>query len=148
MSKEAIKRGQLIADNIRKILLNVDLRIVYAQGEIETARADYALYARLDGVGNERRALTAKSRIECYKIYIKNIMKVKSEVTLGLDKVLERYTPKQKRIWVMYFLEKATINEIATEAGYVTRNVDKIIQQFKLDLNDFYKEAEDNGKTN
>lgn len=142
MGKDEIKRGQLIADNIRKILLNVDLRIVYAQGEIETAQADYELYSRLD---NQRKALTAKARIECYKVYIENILKVKNEVSFGLNEVLDRYTPKQKRIWIMYFIEKASIQEIATEANYVTRNVDKIIQQFKSDLNYYYKEAEPNG---
>lgn len=140
MGKEEINRGQLIADNIRKILLNIDLRLLYCKGEIDLAEADFQCQSRFDSPSAKRKAMTAKSRIEVFSIYAENLNRARNEITSGLEQVLNTYSPKQKQIWTMYFIEKATIQEISTKVNYVTRNVDKIVQQFKLDLANNYSE--------
>ena len=99
---DSAERGQSIADNIRKILLNCDLRLVHAQGEIELANQEYKLYSKLGGQANARKALRAKARRETYKIYVDNINKTKSQISAGLNKVLSRYTPKYQRIWIIF----------------------------------------------
>lgn len=136
--KDDLERGQKIADNIRKILLNCDLRIVYATGELKLANEDFKLNAKLGGVGGERKALRAKARAETYKVYIKTINKVKGEISMGLDRVLARYTPKYKTIWIMYFIEQASIDDICNAVNYSRGNVNVIIKKLKLDLDHHY----------
>ena len=135
MSREEVKKGQLIAENIRKVLLNVDLRIIYAESERKLALEDFRLNSKLGGKSKTRKALRAKARSECFKVYIENVKKVKGEITLSLDAVLSRYTPKYKRIWLMYFLEQASIDEISTAVAYSRESINKIVQKLKLDLN-------------
>ena len=139
MGNEDVKKGQQIAESIRKVLLNVDLRLVYAEGELRLAQEDFKIYSKLGGQSNTRRALKAKARSECFRVFLSNINKAKGEITMGLDAVLSRYTPKYKRIWVMYFLEQASIDEICTEVAYSRENVNKIVQRLKLDLCHHYR---------
>ena len=134
-----VKRGQKIAENIRKILLNCDLRVVYAEGELKLANEDFKLHSKLGGQANARKALRAKACCETYKVYIKNVSKIKGEISLGLDRVLSRYTPKYKTIWLMYFIEQASIDEICNEVNYSRGNINVIIKKLKLDLSHFYK---------
>ena len=132
------KKGQLIAESIRKTLLNVDLRIVDAESKHKLAYEDFKLLSKLGGSANIKKALRSKSESEVYRIYIENISKIKGELTYALDRVLSRYTPKYKRIWTMYFLEKASLQEIATETNYTRIAIDKIIYKLKCDLVDAF----------
>lgn len=136
------KRGKIIADKIRKILYNADLRIVYANGEMKLALADYNLNAKLgDKKTYRRRALTAKARAECFNIYLKNVQRVKNETSVGVNEVLSRYNPRYQRIWVMYFLEKRTLEEICRETNYTLDGMNTIIKKLKLDMSDFYQKG-------
>lgn len=137
-----VERGQKIADNIRKILLNCDLRLVHAQGELELANQEFKLYSKLGGQANARKALRAKAKRDTYKIYVENIGKIKSQVTVGLNKVLSRYTPKYQKIWVMYFMEQASIDEICTAVAYSRGNINVIIKKLKMDLNHHFNGGE------
>lgn len=132
-------RGQKIAENIRKILLNCDLRLVYGEGELKLAQEDFKLHSKASGQASARKALRAKARCETYKVYIKNVSKIKGEISLGLDTVLSRYTPKYKKIWIMYFIEQASIDEICSAVCYSRGNINVIIKKLKLDLDHFYK---------
>ena len=136
---EGVERGQKIAENIRKILLNCDLRIVYAEGEIKLAHEDFKLHSKECGKASARKALRAKARCEAYKVYIKNVQKIKSEISLGLDAVLSRYTPKYKKIWTMYFIEQASIDEICGAVCYSRGNINVIIKKLKMDLDHYYR---------
>ena len=133
--RESVERGQKIADNIRKILLNCDLRIVYATSEVKLASEDFKLHSKLGGTSHQRKALRAKARCETYKIYIKNVEKIKGEISVALDAVLSRYTPKYKKIWIMYFIEQASIDDICNTVNYSRGNINVIIKRLKLDLN-------------
>ena len=133
------ERGQRIADNIRKILLNCDLRLVYAEGELKLAQEDFKLHSKVSGRAHARKALYAKARCDTYKVYMKNVSKIKGEISLGLDTVLSRYSPKYKQIWIMYFIEQASIDDICSAVCYSRGNINVIIKKLKMDLNHFYK---------
>lgn len=139
MGKDSgVERGQQIADNIRKILLNCDLRIVYAEGELKLANEERKLHSKLGGKSHTRKALLAKARCETYKVFIETVKKIKGEISLGLDTVLSRYTPKYKKIWIMYFIEQASIDEICSAVAYSRSNINVIISKLKNDLNHYY----------
>ena len=140
MCDMAIEHGQQIADNIRKLLLNCDLRIVYAEGEIKLANEELKALSKLaDTRAGKRKAIRAKARAETYKIFSKNVNKIKGEITLALDTVLSRYTPKYKTIWWMYFIEQASIDDICSAVAYSRANVNVILKKLRLDLNHYYK---------
>lgn len=146
MNNETAERGQKIADNIRKILLNCDLRLVYADGELKLANEDFKLHSKVGGKAHTRKALLAKARGESYKVYIKNVNKIKGEITVGLDTVLDRYTPKYKKIWIMYFIEQSSIDDICSAVNYSRGNINVIIKKLKMDLCHFYKGEEIDGQ--
>lgn len=132
------EQGQRIAENIRKILLNCDLRLVYAEGELKLAHEDFKLHSKVGGQAHAKKAVRAKARCETYKVYIKNVSKIKGEISLGLETVLSRYTPKYKKIWIMYFIEQASIDDICSAVCYSRGNINVIIKKLKMDLNHFY----------
>lgn len=146
MCNANIERGQVIADNIRKILLNCDLRILHAEAELKIAQQEHKLHSKLGSKNDIKKSLLAKARAEAYKIYIKTINEVKGEVSFNLNQVLSRYTPKYKKIWTMYFIEQASIDDICTAVAYSRGNVNKIIQKLKLDLCHHYNGDQFNGK--
>ncbi len=135
------KKDISIAEKIRKSLLNLDLRIVYGNSQYKTASEDYKLFSKLSkSKSNKRKALNAKIKQECYKVYIKNISNVKEEVSLSLDKILSRYSPKFKEIWYLYFLQKEEIDTIANKMHYSRRQVNRIVAILKDDLINNYEE--------
>jgi DNA-directed RNA polymerase specialized sigma24 family protein len=146
MSETEVKKGNLIADNIRKTLLSVDLRIIDAEAKHKLFYEDFKLHSKFGGASHTKKALRAKAKSEVYRIYIDNIGKIKGEITFALNTVLSRYTPKYKRIWEMYFLEQASIDEIATATNYAKRNVNKIVQKLKLDICSVYGEEGENNE--
>lgn len=137
-----VERGQRIADSIRKVLFNCDLRLIHAQSELDLANQDFKLYSKLDGQANQRKALRAKAKRDTYKIYVENIGKIKNQVKLNLNNVLARYTPKYQKIWYMYFIEQATIDEICTAVSYSKGNVNIIIKKLKMELNHHFNGGE------
>lgn len=133
MARDTTKKAQAIADNIRKMLFNIDLRLTYAEGEYRTALEDFNLYSHL-GKRSSKRALLAKARSECYKVYAKNLRKTRDDMSRKVNSILDNYNPKYKRIWVMYFLEQASIETIGSATHYTTDNVKKVIGRLKSDL--------------
>lgn len=149
MCNAEVKKGHLIADNIRKTLLNVDLKLIDAESKHKIFYEDFKLHSKLGGSAHIKKALRAKAHSEVYRIYIENISKIKGEITFALDAVLSRYTPKYKRIWQMYFLEQASIEEIATATNYTRESVNKIVRKLKLDISALYgNEGEQNEQKN
>lgn len=123
-----------IAEKLRKLLLNIDLKIVYAEGEMKVAEEDCRLNSKIDNSKNQQLAISAKARKECYRIYIANLVDTKQNIRLHLDKVLSKYLPTRKMIWEKYFLERKSIEKIANEVSYSVPNVKHIIKQLRADI--------------
>ena len=130
----------LIGFKIRKLLLNIDLKIVYAEGARKVAIQDFNLNQKIQTTENQRKAMQAKIRRDCYAIYIQNLNDTKREIEVDLDKILSTYTPKHKEIWVMYFIKSMRLDDIARETNYTRENVCKIIHKLKDDLCEYYQE--------
>ena len=133
MSEEA-KKSQHIGDHIRKLLLDIDLRIVHAEGESKVAQREFECHSKINTVRNQKIALEAKMRKECYANYVESLQKAKTSINNDLDRVLSTYNNRYKRIWVAYFIEKKTYDEIAVEVNYTRENVKKVVFRLKEDL--------------
>lgn len=131
----------MIAEKIRKLLLNIDLKIVYAQGEKKVAEEDFRLNQKIRTNKNQQLAIKAKARKECYTIYLRNLADVKEKIKLDLEKVLSKYTPAHKRIWEMYFIERRSIDKIVQEVGYSRESVFRIVKKLKEDLTSQFEQG-------
>lgn len=137
MDQNKIKKGQAIADKLRNLLLNINLRITYADGSARLASEDFKFHSKFDSAYHQRKAMECKINKECYKSYVQNLSRIKSEILKRLDSVLAQYTEKHRKIWIMYFIEKKSLDEIAVEVAYTRENINKIIQRFKTELADY-----------
>lgn len=140
MCEAKLERGKLIAENLRKLLFNIDLRIVHAKGEIELAEQDFKINSKIGTNASRQKALRSKAVAKAYEAYVGTLEKVKNNIQFNIDKVLTGYTPKHKKIWVMYFLEQKPIEEICEELHYSKSNINVIIKKLKLDLDHHYHE--------
>jgi DNA-directed RNA polymerase specialized sigma subunit len=123
-----------IAEKIRKMLLNIDLKIVYAEGEKKVAIEDFRFNQKIDTSKNQQLAMQAKARKECYSIYINNLVETKRNINFQLDKILDKYLPERRKIWELYFLQNKSVKKIAEELNLEIKKVQEIIKKLNEDL--------------
>lgn len=123
-----------VGDRIRKTLFELDLRIVQAEGELQIAKEEYYVNQKINTQKNQRLALEAKMKRESYSTYVERLKNVKKGIENNLNRVLSTYIPRYKRIWVAYFIEKKSYDEIAVEVNYTRDNVKKVVSRLKEDL--------------
>lgn len=130
-----------IAERIRKTLLHAELRYMQAETQMLVANEDYKKYSALGGVTNQRKAQKANIKVRVLTTYMENVKTIKSAAVTKLNTILEAYTDKYKIIFVMYFIERRAIDDIALAVNYNRRHVDRIIAKFKTDLDENYPVA-------
>lgn len=130
-----------IAERIRKTLLHAELRYMQAETQMLVANEDYKKFSALGGVTNQRKAQKANIKVRVLTTYMENVKTIKSAAVTKLNTILEAYTDKYKIIFVMYFIERRAIDDIALAVNYNRRHVDRIIAKFKTDLDENYPVA-------
>ncbi len=130
-----------IAERIRKTLLHAELRYMQAETQMLVANEDYKKYSALGGVTNQRKAQKANIKVRVLTTYMENVKAIKSAAVTKLNTILEAYTDKYKIIFVMYFIERRAIDDIALAVNYNRRHVDRIVAKFKTDLDENYPVA-------
>lgn len=138
--QEEIKRNAPptnAAEKIRKILFNFDLELTASLGELSLAQAKIQRYASKKNKRELEFYTSAKIDEVKIETYIEQLTKGKNETYEALEKILETYTPKYKKIWLMYFIGNQTYEEISATTYYSYNNVKKIIKKLKKDLVDY-----------
>lgn len=149
--QEEIKRNAPptnATEKIRKILFNFDLELTASLGELSLAQAKIQRYASKKNKRELEFYTSAKIDEVKIETYIEQLTKGKNETYEALERILETYTPKYKKIWLMYFIGNQTYEEISATTYYSYNNVKKIIKKLKKDLVDYGllpKEAEEDG---
>lgn len=136
MEEKNSERGYAIAKSIRGILFKLDLTLVYAEGERKLAHEKMKLNGKIGTAKAKKASMKAKMVEGCYKVYIKNVMSIKEDVNDGIEWVLQRYAPRYRDVWRMYFLEQRTIDEICEALCYSRSTIDRIVRQLKEDISD------------
>lgn len=134
MANQEAKKGKLIAERIRKTLLQIDLKLVEADALMKINDHDYQLNKRINTQKNQQKALEAKAIRECYKVYIENLGSIKKQVLDNLERVLDKYNSKYKQIWILYFIEHRPLEYISSQVHYTEDNVKKVVARLKSDL--------------
>lgn len=134
-------KGYEIAKSIRKTLFRIDLSLTYAEAERRLAHEKYKLHSKETSKKGKKAAMRAKMRERCYQTYVDNVTGIREDVLGGVEWVLQRYTPKYRDVWVMYFLEQRTVEEMMDKLSYSKTSINRIIKQLKDDISEAYGDA-------
>lgn len=132
------KQAKGIVDKIKRLLYNCDLTLAYARGEIQIREAQLSLYEGDMRKSSQRKFVQAKVEKERYEIFVADIEHTKDEITENLSLILDKYQPKYKQIFMLFFLEGKSYQEIAEATNYSFEAIKVIIRRLKNDLITLY----------
>lgn len=123
-----------LSKSLRKLLYNLDLKIVEAKSVISQMEAE--LNACLNQ--NTKSFLIAKLTREKYIAYLKELENVKEKTEKEISDIVNKYDRSHQEIWMEYFIKQKTFEEIASSTHYSVRQVKRIISKQKDDLEGFF----------
>lgn len=123
-----------LSKSLRKLLYNLDLKIVEAKSVISQMEAE--LNASLNQ--NTKSFLIAKLTREKYIAYLKELENVKEKTEKEISDIVNKYDRSHQEIWMEYFIKQKTLEEIANSTHYSVRQVKRIISKQKDDLEGFF----------
>lgn len=132
--------GNTIVDKIRRLLLNYDLTVAYALGEIEIRKQVINLYKGDERKPSQKKFIQAKIDAERYEIYVEEVVKAKKELEKNLMFVLNRYAPRYRDIFWWHCIELKSYDDIAAETGYSVVALKKIVHRVKEDVISFFND--------
>jgi len=134
MMSDNSEKGIKVINQIKKLLYNYDMALVYANGEITFRQANMKLYQNSKKKYDRVLFVSNKVDKEKFEIYQQELMKAKNEIVSSVNSILDRYNSKYKQVFIMKFFEEKTIDEIASSLGYSKRAIDDIIAKLKRDF--------------
>lgn len=126
--------GKTVVEKIRRLLLNYDLTVAYALGEITIRKEIMDLYKGDNRKPSQRKFIQAKIDFERYEIYVEEVVKAKKELEKNLMYVLNRYSSRYKDIFWKHCIEQKSYDEIAETTGYSVVALKKIVHNVKQDV--------------
>ncbi len=138
MCRDENKQAKTVADKIKKMLMNLDMTILYADSEIKIRQATMKLYEGQTTKWAQRKFVEAKIDEERFEVYKEDILHLRDEINENLEILLSKHTPRYKQIFIMYFFQDKTYQEIADQTNYSLVAINKIISKLKNDLLTFY----------
>ena len=126
-----MEQAKNVIERIKVLLFNYDLELTYARGCVREFEITMRLYQNDHRKDRQRKFLSAKVDKERFENYIDEILDAKKEIMDNIDIVLSNYTPAYKRVFVMYFFENKTLEEISTETNYSFDGIRYIINKLK-----------------
>ena len=138
MCRDENKQAKTVADKIKKLLMNLDMTILYADSEIKIRQATMKLYEGQTTKWAQRKFVEAKVDEERFEVYKEDILHLRDEINENLEILLSKHTPRYKQIFIMYFFQDKTYQESADQTNYSLVAINKIISKLKNDLLTFY----------
>ena len=137
------RQAKNVIAKIKQLLYNFDLAVVYAKGEIKLRQATMNLYSQDKRRYSQKKFIVAKVDKERFEDYVSDLENAKQEIMDNLDIILSKYTPKYKQVFIMYFFENRSYDEIASETHYAIDGLKDIVAKLKKDVINMYYIAED-----
>ena len=131
-----------VVDKIRSLLLNYDLTVAYALGEIKIREEIMRLYKGDDRKPSQKKFLQAKIDAERYEIYVEAVVAAKKELEKNVLFVLDRYTSHYKKVFWLHCIEQKTYDEISVVTGYSYEACKKICHRVKEDMIAYFNDEE------
>lgn len=80
-----------------------------------------------------------KERVE---IFLEDTLREKEELLLGVNQIIDKYFKPFQKVFVLYFIEDMSVEDIARELNYSVEFIQKVIKQQNEDLITFYQTEE------
>ena len=122
------------AESYRKTLFNYDLEIANATSRSEYFAAREEMYRDDNTKQGKKIYFGAVANLRKLRTYLNSLKKGQSDAWNRLEEIINRYKPKRKKIWFMYFINGYSIQEIADSLPYDPRNLRRIIKNMKEEL--------------
>lgn len=133
------------AESYRKTLFNYELEIANVISRSEFFAAREEMYRDDNTKKGKNIYFGAVVNLRKLQTYLIALKKGKNEAWQRLETIIDRYKPKKKKIWFMYFINGYSIQDIATMLPYDLRNLKRIIKSMREELITYlsYEELKD-----
>ena len=137
MNEETRKATNIIS-RIKRLLYNYDMALVEAKGQLDMREASMKRYKNDKRKSYVRKYLAAKIDCDRLNIYISEINQAKNDLYDNLNLVLDTYNEKYKNVFILYFIEGKSYEDIATITSYSREAIRTIIRRQKNDILDIF----------
>lgn len=138
MSENVKSEAKTIIEKIKRILFNCDLTIAYAKGEINLRNSIMSLYEGDMRKKSQQKFIRAKIEKERFELFVDEVEHTKTEIKENLNLIFDKYQPKYRQVFLLFFLEDKSYQEIAEQTNYSFEMIKLVIRRLKNDLITLY----------
>ena len=135
-----MERAKNVVERIKVLLMNYDLEITYARGQVRSLEITMKLYQGDKRKDRKAKFLNAKVDKERFEDYIDELLDAKREIMDNISIILSNYTPRYKDVFILYFFENKTYDEICDKTNYSRDAIKTIIAKLKSMVIQLYRE--------
>lgn len=128
------KEANNVVDKIRKTLFNFDLQIAQVEAEIKNREEIMDLHCCSTKKKDLEAFTIAKIEKENYEVFAYRLKEQKKNLVDRVSLIAKKYEGKYSQIFMLYFFENLSHQEIATRIGYSVSRIDHIVARMKKDI--------------
>lgn len=138
MNSDNYSQARNVLEKIKRLLLNYDLLIEYAKGELDIRAAYMDLNKKVKTKAGKKLFIVSKVEYERFSMFIDELNAAKSRLLNNLNNILEMFEDENKEIIRSYYFDNRTIDEIAEEKNISKKYIDDVIKVFSSNIISFY----------
>ena len=108
--------------------MNSDLCVTYTEALIQQIDAEMKLYEGKQDKYSKRKFVELKIDKEKNIQYLEDTIANKQKLVANVEKVIDKYNSRYKKVFVYFFIENKSYREIADAVGYSEDRIKQILQ--------------------
>ena len=134
MCDNVTEKAKDITSRIRSFLMNSDLCVTYTEALIQQIDAEMKLYEGKQDKYSKRKFVELKIDKEKNIQYLEDTIANKQKLVANVEKVIDKYNSRYKKVFVYFFIENKSYREIADAVGYSEDRIKQILQILRRQL--------------
>ena len=134
MCDNVTEKAKDITSRIRSFLMNSDLCVTYTEALIQQIDAEMKLYEGKQDKYSKRKFVELKIDKEKNIQYLEDTIANKQKLVTNVEKVIDKYNSRYKKVFVYFFIENKSYREIADAVGYSEDRIKQILQILRRQL--------------
>jgi RNA polymerase sigma factor (sigma-70 family) len=134
MCDNVTEKAKDITSRIRSFLMNSDLCVTYTEALIQQIDAEMKLYEGKQDKYSKRKFIELKIDKEKNIQYLEDTIANKQKLVANVEKVIDKYNSRYKKVFVYFFIENKSYREIADAVGYSEDRIKQILQILRRQL--------------
>lgn len=114
--------------------MNSDLCVTYTEALIQQIDAEMKLYEGKQDKYSKRKLVELKIDKEKNIQYLEDTIANKQKLVANVEKVIDKYNSRYKKVFVYFFIENKSYREIADAVGYSEDRIKQILQILRRQL--------------